>query len=228
MRSFKCVSLVRVTSSICSSVVGRQQNERSWEIVRKVLSAASKVLKNRLLSTRRDGQTVLVGCVEEHGTATAFEEAMGNKAANGSSSTHRVLEGKLTHSTTALIRKLVAQASHARDIPPLQSRDKEASRDLLFAGEVDGVRCLLVKVENVAGEATTLSPREHEIARMIAKGYPNKTIAAVLEISVWTVSTHLRRIFAKLGVGSRAAMVARMMTSGKLGLMFPVFSQVIF
>lgn len=49
---------------------------------------------------------------------------------------------------------------------------------------------------------------------MVAKGYPNKTIAAVLEISSWTVCTHLRRIFAKLGVGSRAAMVARLMDDG--------------
>lgn len=56
-----------------------------------------------------------------------------------------------------------------------------------------------------------LSPREQEIARMVAKGYPNKTIAHVLDISTWTVGTHLRRIFAKLSVGSRAAMVARLL-----------------
>jgi hypothetical protein len=46
---------------------------------------------------------------------------------------------------------------------------------------------------------------------MVAIGHPNKAIAAVLEISSWTVCTHLRRIFAKLGVSSRAAMVARTM-----------------
>jgi DNA-binding CsgD family transcriptional regulator len=46
---------------------------------------------------------------------------------------------------------------------------------------------------------------------MIAKGYPNKAIAGVLEISGWTVGTHLRRIFSKLGVTSRAAMIARVM-----------------
>ena len=43
---------------------------------------------------------------------------------------------------------------------------------------------------------------------MVAKGHTNQAIADVLGISAWTVSTHLRRVFAKLGVNSRAAMVA--------------------
>lgn len=38
----------------------------------------------------------------------------------------------------------------------------------------------------------------------------------MLNISAWTVCTHLRRIFAKLGVGSRAAMVAELLELGVL------------
>ena len=53
-----------------------------------------------------------------------------------------------------------------------------------------------------------LSPREQQIVRLVAKGLVNKTIGHVLDISPWTVSTHVRRIFAKLGVASRASMVA--------------------
>ena len=53
--------------------------------------------------------------------------------------------------------------------------------------------------------ALSLSPREREIVRMVALGRQNKVIASVLNISSWTVCTHLRRIFAKLGVTSRAA-----------------------
>jgi len=51
---------------------------------------------------------------------------------------------------------------------------------------------------------------------MVAKGHPNKVIADVLSISAWTVCTHVRRIFAKLGVGSRAAMIARLPELGIL------------
>lgn len=62
-----------------------------------------------------------------------------------------------------------------------------------------------------------LSAREHEIARMIAGGHTNRTVAVILDISTWTVDTHLRRIFAKLGVRSRSAMIARLVEEGVLG-----------
>jgi DNA-binding CsgD family transcriptional regulator len=55
-----------------------------------------------------------------------------------------------------------------------------------------------------------LSPRELQIARMVAGGATNHAIARSLDISPWTVSTHLRRIFAKLGVCTRAEMVAHL------------------
>jgi DNA-binding CsgD family transcriptional regulator len=82
-----------------------------------------------------------------------------------------------------------------------------AAEDLLLDVEVDGVRCMLVR--EPTGPRVALSPREQEIVRLVAEGHANKIIAAELDISAWTVGTHLRRIFAKLGVGSRAAMVAR-------------------
>lgn len=56
-----------------------------------------------------------------------------------------------------------------------------------------------------------LSPRECEICRLVASGLTNKEIGAVLEISEWTVATHLRRIFSKLEVHSKVAMVAHVL-----------------
>ena len=91
------------------------------------------------------------------------------------------------------------------------------AEEVLIDTELDGARYLLVRMRSPGGSRIQLSPREHEIVRMVAKGHPNKVIADVLNISSWTVCTHLRRIFAKLGVGSRAAMVAQLLELGVLG-----------
>lgn len=91
-------------------------------------------------------------------------------------------------------------------------------QEILLEEEVDGVRYVLLRTQPQTSSAQVpLSPREQEIARLVAKGHPNKVIAAVLEISPWTVSTHLRRIFAKLNVGSRAAMVAHLLEDRGMG-----------
>ena len=58
-----------------------------------------------------------------------------------------------------------------------------------------------------------LTRRERQIAAMVADGYVNKQIAHLLTISEWTISTHLRRIYAKLRVKTRAAMVAKLSRS---------------
>jgi DNA-binding CsgD family transcriptional regulator len=84
------------------------------------------------------------------------------------------------------------------------------SEVVMLDAEVDGERYLLVRMPRIGRGCFQLSPREHEIVRMVAKGHPNKVIADVLNISPWTVCTHLRRVFAKMGVASRAAMVAKL------------------
>jgi DNA-binding CsgD family transcriptional regulator len=80
---------------------------------------------------------------------------------------------------------------------------------VLFDAVVGDVRCLFIELE--PARMVSLSPREQQIARMVAWGRTNQAIASSLEISVWTVSTHLRRIFAKLAVSSRAEMVAHLL-----------------
>jgi DNA-binding CsgD family transcriptional regulator len=74
---------------------------------------------------------------------------------------------------------------------------------------VGGTRCVLLVQE--PSLLVRLSPREQEVARMVAAGRTNQAIACALDISVWTVSTHLRRIFAKLAVSTRTEMVSRIM-----------------
>jgi DNA-binding CsgD family transcriptional regulator len=94
-----------------------------------------------------------------------------------------------------------------------QAPNSGTGNGILLDLQVGGVRCRLETTAPPGSAAAggLLSPRETEVARMVAQGYPNKTIAAVLEISSFTVSSYLRRIFAKLGVNSRAAMVAQVL-----------------
>lgn len=65
------------------------------------------------------------------------------------------------------------------------------------------------KDEVIDDVVARLTSRELEIAILVAQGHANKNIAYRLRISEWTVATYLRRIFAKLNVESRAAMVFR-------------------
>ncbi len=74
--------------------------------------------------------------------------------------------------------------------------------------------CQICTVENDTQNA--LSPREKEIVRLVMKGLSTRGISQLLEISPWTVATHMRRIFLKLGVKSRAEMVAQVLQGGAL------------
>ncbi|HXT89681.1 MAG TPA: helix-turn-helix transcriptional regulator, partial [Trebonia sp.] len=51
---------------------------------------------------------------------------------------------------------------------------------------------------------TSLSPQELQIALLAAEGLTNREIAQRLYLSHRTVSSHLYRIFPKLGITSRA------------------------
>jgi DNA-binding CsgD family transcriptional regulator len=112
---------------------------------------------------------------------------------------HRLVRSLVKHVDAAGIRQAQADAT--------------ASEEVLFATEVDGIRCVLTRIYGPS-TAGTLTPRESEIAGMIGAGLSDKAIAAVLEISRYTVSTHLRRMYAKLGVASRAALVAKVLVRG--------------
>jgi DNA-binding NarL/FixJ family response regulator len=58
-----------------------------------------------------------------------------------------------------------------------------------------------------------LTNREEEILRLVAKGYRTKEVAEALSIGSATVETHLRNIYDKLHVRSRAGAVARFAAS---------------
>ena len=58
-------------------------------------------------------------------------------------------------------------------------------------------------------DAARLTPREREVLTWVARGKTNPQIAELLWLSPATVRKHLENIYGKLGVGTRAAAVAR-------------------
>jgi len=114
---------------------------------------------------------------------------------------------------------LVAELHH-RIVQENSHEIENLQRSPLLTVEVEGFQYALMCVGQSSAKNTSsspLSPRELEIARLISKGLPNKAIASILDISPWTVATHLRRVYIKLEVNSRAEMVAKLMKAGVIG-----------
>ncbi len=123
--------------------------------------------------------------------------------------------------TVARVEDLLAQLldylDHNRQ-PIDQSEKLNYRPEVVLEVCLGGLRYTLTRMPSPVAvqEQINLSPREQEIIRLICAGLPNKAISDVLEISPWTVGTYLKRIFAKLNVGSRAEMVAKVLQDGLL------------
>lgn len=76
--------------------------------------------------------------------------------------------------------------------------------------KVLATRALDALLERRAGEhhlAVALTPRELEVARLIAQGFSNKAVAAQLAITEGTTKLHLHHVYEKLGLEGRMALV---------------------
>lgn len=64
--------------------------------------------------------------------------------------------------------------------------------------------------------AAVLTPREAEVAELLAQGYAAKEIALCLEVSLHTARRHTESVFKKLNVRTRvaAALVVRGLVQG--------------
>ena len=87
---------------------------------------------------------------------------------------------------------------HALGAPPWARR---AEAELRATGETARKR------EHSALDQPT--PQELKIAGLVAEGLTNRDIAAQLFLSPRTIDYHLRKVFSKLGITSRAELIRR-------------------
>ncbi|MBR1225713.1 MULTISPECIES: helix-turn-helix transcriptional regulator [unclassified Bradyrhizobium] len=97
-----------------------------------------------------------------------------------------------------------------------RGRTPVGSREMLLLGLLQPV--LLRATREVRNQSLApaslcfqqLTVRERQIAAGVVNGLTDRAIARSLQISYWTVRSHLDHIFEKLAVGNRAALVARL------------------
>jgi DNA-binding CsgD family transcriptional regulator len=111
----------------------------------------------------------------------------------------------LALSRLGLARSLAANANPG-DLPAARNLVAEAAaefRRLDLPGPLAAADTLIAGIDSAARAASPLSPRESEVASLIALAMSNRQIAERLVLSERTVEAHVRSILAKLGYSTR-------------------------
>ena len=108
----------------------------------------------------------------------------------------------------ALLREFVGSDLGAK-LPATIDHLRTASDRRLHVRRLSDGSGVVVLSARPPEAASLLTPRELEVLASVADGLTDREIAPLLSISPRTVQRHLRNIYAKLGVHTRAAAVAR-------------------
>ena len=127
--------------------------------------------------------------------------------------THAILGCGANADATTISRALFMGADGFVDknIDPvefLQSLRRAADREMVLAGPAPGsVGQIAEGIERRRDLDIRLTEREREVLSVAAEGLTAREIATRLGVRERTVTTHLARIYGKLGVGSRLAAI---------------------
>jgi DNA-binding NarL/FixJ family response regulator len=104
----------------------------------------------------------------------------------------------------------------------LQSLRKGATGEMVLAGPpTEWVGAIAEGIERRRLVETTLTDREREVLMVAAEGLTARQIASRLGVRERTVTTHLGRIYSKLGVGTRVAAIRMATDAGLVSVGMP-------
>ncbi len=147
-----------------------------------------------------EGQTALAVRLEAAAFATA--DAIGAVLARPA---HRLSAERLARAHRALGAPAAAAAVAAGRALTLEQAVDEA---LAWLAEPESSAQVAVRPGGEAPPTVPLSPRELEVAALIARGLTNRQIAAELVIAEGTAATHVKHILARLDLDSRVQVAA--------------------
>ncbi|MCY1204257.1 DNA-binding transcriptional activator UhpA [compost metagenome] len=130
------------------------------------------------------------------------------------------LRGVLYHADRLFEAMLKAEwpAWHGRTLPDallqhfLQGHARFNGREIVVTHRVEQ-RLLFLKCRHRC-RADSLTPREHTIAELLARGDTHKEVAAILNRSPATVRNHIQSIYDKLQVGNVAGLIHELRLAG--------------
>ncbi|MHB8620242.1 MAG: helix-turn-helix transcriptional regulator, partial [Chloroflexota bacterium] len=201
--------MMRTVSRFASAAVGRAlEFEWSGRMV-SATEQALRLLEIPLIVTRSDGQVVFVNdlaneLLSNPSIAALLEDIIREH-------TRLLLAGK----GTVAVTPSRCPVGGPPDLPernlPRAWRGLTVKSILVSAGTGDVISLVYggVAMRELASHTLpTLSARERQVAELVALGFNNPRIASSLTISRDTVKEHLKHIFEKLRVSSRAELAA--------------------
>ena len=121
-------------------------------------------------------------------------------------------ENAFRNTVMALVRKGATSALFAKFSVKIGWRN--VSSQSHFA-----VTCIITPTRKPQfGEPIALTSRERQIVGMIARGMTDREISDSLEISFWTVRTHVGNVLRKFGARNRVELINRVASARKRGI----------
>ena len=116
----------------------------------------------------------------------------------------------VSHELSAMKKRITTAINHPGDDLGAAQRVLRELLDQCERLQTDIAELLLMPTTEGGDLLATLTPREREIAGLIANGLTNEQIATRLVISEKTAKTHVTRILKKFGVRQRSAVAVKL------------------